>query len=470
MPDILDIDIVQQILTSGDFNQFIGRVETHQFECKAAPYQLSNDANRLEFAKDISALANGHGGWILIGLTTRRDPTHHGDIVASLGLFPQELLDPQTYLNISTSWVYPSIQGLAIDWFPSVQDSTRGLVGILVPMQSSSEKPYLVHKSLLDSANDTWTGRLFGYFERKQAISPHKSVQEIHSLIRDGHRFDSIYDKLEAILERQSSASSRVSEVVEAVPLSPKIQLSEIVGGRIDSSLEVAGLLEQASFALLAHPIQETSIPTLFSSRDVPVVGAIWHPPSIRHHGFDLDTLEFPNIVRGELRRSASAGGRKLLELWQDGTLIFTSAGIDFLCWGKQPIQENLMIINQIALVEVTYLFAVLYGSILESMDPVPNQISLGVALHSGQDERLTYALHPGPMSDWRFLRDVKTAPSRSESLNITVDVEGYSAGRASFELLAAIYTWFGFEENLIPYVSGENDERIISEYLISSI
>ncbi|NOT96228.1 MAG: ATP-binding protein, partial [Nitrospira sp.] len=66
----LSLEDVQQILESGEFDSLIGTQEDDHLECKGEPYQLDINHAKLEFAKDVSALANAKGGIILIGVRT----------------------------------------------------------------------------------------------------------------------------------------------------------------------------------------------------------------------------------------------------------------------------------------------------------------------------------------------------------------------------------------------------------------
>lgn len=69
----ISVDEAISILTSGDFAKLEGVIEDTQIEFKATPYQLDQESAKHELAKDVSALANSHGGIILIGFRTNKD-------------------------------------------------------------------------------------------------------------------------------------------------------------------------------------------------------------------------------------------------------------------------------------------------------------------------------------------------------------------------------------------------------------
>jgi predicted HTH transcriptional regulator len=54
-------------------------VEHVRFECKGGLYDTKTLKSKIELAKDISALANSSGGYLLIGPATKKNPFHEGD-------------------------------------------------------------------------------------------------------------------------------------------------------------------------------------------------------------------------------------------------------------------------------------------------------------------------------------------------------------------------------------------------------
>src|SRR4029453_8579339 len=84
MAEYLNAEQIPDVLNRGSFDEFLGVVEDHQLECKKEPYQIQRDDQKQEFAKDVTALANVEGGFILIGVRTERNPTHFGDEITSI--------------------------------------------------------------------------------------------------------------------------------------------------------------------------------------------------------------------------------------------------------------------------------------------------------------------------------------------------------------------------------------------------
>jgi predicted HTH transcriptional regulator len=140
------ISEVDAILGSGRFEELLGGVEDGHLECKAAPYQLDQDRQKMELAKDVSALANVDGGILLIGVQTERNPIHFGDEIRRIGDFPSDLVDTSQYLKVLGEWIYPTIRGLTIQWHRIAGNDGSGIICIKVPQDASRERPYLVGK------------------------------------------------------------------------------------------------------------------------------------------------------------------------------------------------------------------------------------------------------------------------------------------------------------------------------------
>jgi hypothetical protein len=69
----LTVEEVAGILSRGAFAEFISPVEHVQFECKSGLYDTKAVKGTIELAKDVSALANSSGGYLLIGPATTKN-------------------------------------------------------------------------------------------------------------------------------------------------------------------------------------------------------------------------------------------------------------------------------------------------------------------------------------------------------------------------------------------------------------
>jgi hypothetical protein len=76
-------------------------------DAKQSPYVLENSKQKLEFAKDVSALANAAGGVILLGFDTERHATTSGEHISKICPFPLTMANPDRYAKVLASSVHP---------------------------------------------------------------------------------------------------------------------------------------------------------------------------------------------------------------------------------------------------------------------------------------------------------------------------------------------------------------------------
>jgi len=127
MPRLIAIAEVVAILQSGDFTRLFGGLEDDHLECKSAPYNLDQEREKMELAKDVSALANAEGGIILVGVQTEREPAHQGDIIRRVGCFAQDFVDFGQYRNVISGWCCHRFRDFGLNVIQAQQAGTREL-------------------------------------------------------------------------------------------------------------------------------------------------------------------------------------------------------------------------------------------------------------------------------------------------------------------------------------------------------
>lgn len=451
---------VVTILESGNFDDLIGVVEDEYIEAKQEPYQLEDEHNKQELAKDISGMANSKGGVILLGVRTHRHPTHFGDEITRVRPFPQDMVDADQYQDILKVWVYPSLHGVEILWFPSSADSQKGIAAIVIPKQPLDNRPFLITRTVDDTGKQTRL--VFGYVERKRSTVDPMSVQRLQTLVRDGLRFNSLHQQIESV--QQTLEDLRIDRSIENdTALSQRLR--HLLAERIETALSEAALHQEPAFILCAVPRQSIRLPTLFQSRDAEIVRLLEKPPELRHAGFDLFTATSAEIVKGQLRRAVQPG-YKILELWRDGTLIFAATGgTEFLCWGRRTQEEQPLRINQLVLLESTYLFAELSRRIFNQAEPKPRALEYGLSLRNMTAGDDPCRLISGPLGTfaWQFGHDIHLAPGPNADFMKGWDEEEIDPGVVAFRLVREVYLWFGIEYEHIPYTIKQGTGLAIS-------
>ena len=104
----LDLAELRVIFDQCDPQQLVGEFEDQHLDAKSQPYYFAdgNDVKR-EFAKDVAAFANVHGGLIVIGAETRVATSQPGEEIIKLKPFPASLFDKDQLSKILDEWLYP---------------------------------------------------------------------------------------------------------------------------------------------------------------------------------------------------------------------------------------------------------------------------------------------------------------------------------------------------------------------------
>ncbi len=446
----LTVEEVAGILSRGAFLELISTVEHVQFECKSGLYDTKTQNGKIELAKDISALANSRGGYLLIGPATKKNPLHQGDEVISISEFASSAFHPDTYRDILGAFIYPPITDLKIQWHPGSSDPAKGIASIYVPARSPNEKPFLVMKSELDSRV---RGHLFGYFERVGDDVLPMTVQVIRDTMKDGKRYGDLERRMESfegLLAKLVSTS-----VVKQYPIKSERLLQRAADAKI-----AAQLADVPSFFLLATPMQPVRLTGLYSSK-ADEYKAISKPPIYRQNGFDLNPDTPIQYVRGELMRRVT-NGRKGLELWQDGTLIFVGAhDEDFLSWAVQRKSQNLYI-NNYVITEVVSLFLVLTVKIFKSTQAPPEKVRVYFGFMREDAAAATYELSDHPVDPVYGSFGGRKVPAENKIFLIDFTLKDVIPEVEALKLLKEIYHWFGITDERIPYVDSTSvPERV---------
>lgn len=446
----LTVEEVTSILSRGTFAELISTVEHVQFECKNGLYDIKTDKGKVELAKDISALANSSGGYLLIGPATKKNPLHQGDEVISVSEFASSAFDADTYRNILRAFIYPPITDLSIQWHPSSVDPAKGIVSIFVPPKSANEKPFLVAKSELHSQV---RGHLFGYFERVGDDALPTTVQIMRDTMKDGKRYGDLERRMESI--EGLLAKSISSRLVKPTPLP-----IAVLERRAADAKKAAQLSDVPSFFLIAAPTPPVKLGGLYSTKS-DEYKAISEPPAYRQHGFDLNPHTPIQHVRGEAIRRVT-NGRKGLELWQDGTLIFVGRNDEnFLGWAVPSKNENVYI-NNYVLTEVVSLFLVLTIQIFGKMPELPKTVRVFFGFVREKVEAATYELSFHPVQPVVGSCKGKVIQAEDKIFWIDLELKDAIPEVEALKLLKEIYHWFGIMDEQIPYVDSTSvPERV---------
>jgi predicted HTH transcriptional regulator len=201
---------VTSVLRSGVLQDLVGLEETVDFEAKSEPYDLDLPGGRYELAKDISALANAQGGYLLIGLETERATDRDLDVVCALRLLSEESVARAKYIGVAKEYIYPEVVGLRVDFLPE-RDGTAGVLVIHVPSQHPDSGPYLILRVVEDGVELKQI--VVGYVQRQGDRNTPLSGPALQQRFRKGSdtvsvRLGRIEDRLDAVLDKEGPSST----------------------------------------------------------------------------------------------------------------------------------------------------------------------------------------------------------------------------------------------------------------------
>lgn len=147
----LTINKIKKIFESGDFDEFVNKIEGDYFEAKQQkPYIIDSKDNnkrfsaRIELAGDVAAIANSKGGYIVCGLSTKIEKKLQTDKVIKIKLFGENYFYKYKEIQeVVKAHVHPKLE-ITVAWHPSNSDPSLGIGSIYIPPQIESKKHFIV--------------------------------------------------------------------------------------------------------------------------------------------------------------------------------------------------------------------------------------------------------------------------------------------------------------------------------------
>jgi hypothetical protein len=190
------------LLRAGRASMLIGREESQWLEVKSAPYDLTQEHDKIELAQDVARFANAEvGGALIVGARTRGRP----EVISAINPLPLRQLSASRHGAVLDARVYPPVDGLHVETMDYGRD--RGLLIVVVPPQPEVLKPFLVHGAVV-------RGRVEGAFisivRRRGEGSIVTSAPAIHAMLVAGRT--RLHDRADAPTERAGSENGAEQE------------------------------------------------------------------------------------------------------------------------------------------------------------------------------------------------------------------------------------------------------------------
>jgi hypothetical protein len=444
-----------------DFQSFLDVVESEHLEFKSEPYRLDQDLQKQELAKDISALANAGGGAILLGFKTTKSTTILGDVVEAIRPIPDDKFDADQYSGVIKDWVYPP-PVVQLQWFPT--ETGKGIALLEVAAGGTEHRPYLIKRVVSDDGRRSEV--VFGYVERRQVAVPPTSVQQIHALLRSGmhnHEINKRYDLIQETLQRLVNASDDVSETRKAQENEAQRRAAFESDKR--GALAAGEFETLPTLLLAAYPLEPVRMRGLFDSQEADLIQRLNDSPRLQGSGWDLHTDEPMVNIHGRLLRSVRPTW-KLLQLTRDGGLMFVTRGDDrFLSFSWTQKETQPFRIIPFVLEHCIYVFSLFAQMIFRYALPEPTAVRYTLQLRNMTNGEQPAMLHPahGEMNRTIAEEYYRAMPYPSEAFEFTAPL-GDPPGHVTYELVASVFEWFGFDRAQIPRVREEADQRVIDD------
>jgi schlafen family protein len=311
---------------------------------------------KLELAKDVSAIANSQGGVIIIGVDAPKDLDSHLEVATDVVGVETGKFDPSSVKNVIREWVYPRLEVL-IRGFKIVNGPHAGkqVWAIIIKRGREAELPFMVSRSFQSEEMQKVSPNSFSIFERHDADVTARTPSDVHREIQGPGR----YRRRDGD-DVTSSIVAETPEVAHAPPAVDAIDPDDVLSSDVDQlRLE----LGQAFYAVQIKTSSPRRIASFFQGSADSVFDELraWLPT--RQHGFSLPYGEKVNPIRQGLR--SGLAGRESISVMIDGlTSAVTSETM--ITWGHQKVSTRGRIqadgtvpfteifINPLALVEFT--------------------------------------------------------------------------------------------------------------------
>ena len=204
------LEQIIQIIDNKDFSKFIGLKEDTCFEAKREVYNIKDARDRIELAKDVSALANYEGGYLIIGLNDEPIATEHRNRIASLNLIRKESFCIKEYEGVIKEYIYPLLDNIKVDWVGEKSDPNQGIGYIFIPNQKEINKYFLIKKVF---EHDKKIKQIvFGIAIRSKTDNNPFSVNDLHRFLNKGRKSESTSERIDRLENKIDSIILSLTE------------------------------------------------------------------------------------------------------------------------------------------------------------------------------------------------------------------------------------------------------------------
>ena len=191
----LDYADIEGIIKTANFSKLKGELENAVFDVKAYPYPFNDDENKRELCKDVAALANNKGGFLIIGVNEIVELNSPHKKVDGVTGIDKSKVDKQKYSAFINNYIYPKLD---VEFEYATLDN-KDIFYIKIPPNLKG-KPYLVDRK----------DGYFAYYIRTDESGITINTKEIHERLVKGAQFEDhligINDKLDFLVKKAATS------------------------------------------------------------------------------------------------------------------------------------------------------------------------------------------------------------------------------------------------------------------------
>lgn len=415
--------------------------ERQHLEFKAT-YKFKDHKEKKELLRDIVSLANGGGGYLIIGIKDNGKGQAQDfappDLVDNFGKLNNAIL------NLSNEHIRERIDGLQIE---SRSVSDHPIILVRVPV--SSRRPHMV---ALAGATD-FVSR---YHDGKRDMT----ISEIKAAFNNDLMFRAIEDISRRIRDTQKEQS--VSEILHRIEIGGMERLNEVPDGKLVMDIVTDKFqksdVERPWMLLAAVPLETRS--NSIDSNAESVRRLLASPPETRRYGWTMDKISaaIRSVDSGVKRGDVDTGELTVLN---NGFMQFSiSLDEGKFYWAQEQEEiEKSPRLSPYAMTEYPVSFIKLFFELV-------NLSTLGGPFLATQSYKNLkgHTLPPGGPSNLGYVCFVdETPPCEKQfikSSNVVFN-QDEKPDQVAYDIVKQVYAAFGYEEEAIPFFDDANKKFV---------
>jgi len=197
----LNYENLKKILLNGDFSYLKDQFENELIDVKEYPYDLSTDHGKEELCKDVSAMLNNMGGFILLGVKGEQDPNHRFERIKEVAGISAVLNESQ-YIDCLKNGMYP------IESLVAIRECTldgKKIFYIEIPKESTG-RPFFRKRK-----DD------FQYWQRTGSHATQVAINRLHEISKKGLEYENHLMNMEVNIEELVKQSKNIIHKQESL-------------------------------------------------------------------------------------------------------------------------------------------------------------------------------------------------------------------------------------------------------------